>query len=235
MRGCLFTLVLGAVVIGALLLFALPRVLEGVITASLTTAGFHARETGVRLEQDDPLSLIGLKADRVTIDAVDATIGDLDAGAVHLVLEDVDLGTRAADAVTGTLSDVATVSAGDPIDIPEIRLAGDTTKLEAVASIDASDVEAIVTERVTAALGEPPTDVRIEAPNVMTITVRGFPVTGTLLVDETGALRLSLSDPISTDLVILEPKATLMDLRAVRVAGDRLVLEGDVDVSTLIG
>jgi len=235
MRGCLFTLVLGAVVIGALLVFALPRVLEGVITASLTTAGFQARETSVRLEQDDPLSLIGLKADRVTIDAVDATIGDLDAGAVHLVLEDVDLGTRAADAVTGTLSDVATVSAGDPIDIPEIRLAGDTTKLEAVASIDASDVEAIVTERVTAALGEPPTAVRIEAPNVMTITVRGFPVTGTLLIDETGALRLSLSDPISTDLVILEPKATLMDLRAVRVAGDRLVLEGDVDVSTLIG
>ena len=235
MRGCLFTLVLGAVVIGALLVFALPRVLEGVITASLTTAGFQARETSVRLEQDDPLSLIGLKADRVTIDAVDATIGDLDAGAVHLVLEDVDLGTRAADAVTGTLSDVATVSAGDPIDIPEIRLAGDTTKLEAVASIDASDVEAIVKERVTAALGEPPTDVRIEAPNVMTITVRGFPVTGTLLVDETGALRLSLSDPISTDVVILEPKATLMDLRAVRVAGDRLVLEGDVDVSTLIG
>ena len=235
MRGCLFTLVLGAVVIGALLVFALPRVLEGVITASLTTAGFQARETSVRLEQDDPLSLIRLKADRVTIDAVDATIGDLDAGAVHLVLEDVDLGIRAADAVTGTLSDVATVSAGDPIDIPEIRLAGDTTKLEAVASIDASDVEAIVKERVTAALGEPPTDVRIEAPNVMTITVRGFPVTGTLLVDETGALRLSLSDPISTDLVILEPKATLMDLRAVRVAGDRLVLEGDVDVSTLIG
>lgn len=235
MRGCLFTLVLGAVVIGALLVFALPRVLEGVITASLTTAGFQARETSVRLEQDDPLSLIGLKADRVTIDAVDATIGDLDAGAVHLVLEDVDLGTREADAVTGTLSDVAAVSAGDPIDIPEIRLAGDTTKLEAVASIDASDVEAIVTERVTAALGEPPTAVRIEAPNVMTITVRGFPVTGTLLIDETGALRLSLSDPISTDLVILEPKATLMDLRAVRVAGDRLVLEGDVDVSTLIG
>src|SRR6188472_3476101 len=235
MRGCLFTLVLGAVVIGALLVFALPRVLEGVITASLTTAGFQARETNVRLEQDDPLSLIGLKADRVTIDAVDATIGDLDAGAVHLVLEDVDLGTRAANAVTGTLSDVATVSGGDPIDIPEIRLAGDTTMLEAVASIDASDVEAIVTERVTAALGEPPTDVRIEAPNVMTITVRGFPVTGSLLVDETGALRLSLSDPISTDLVILEPRATLLDIRAVRVAGDRLVLEGDVDVSTLIG
>ena len=88
---------------------------------------------------------------------------------------------------------------------------------------------------MTAALGEPPTDVRIEAPDIMTITVRGFPVTGTLLVDESGALRLSLSDPISTDLVILEPKATLMDLRAVRVAGDRLVLEGDIDVATLLG
>jgi hypothetical protein len=235
MRGCLFTLLLGAVVIGALAVFAVPRVLEGVITASLTTAGLQARETGVHLEQDDPLSLIGLKADRVTIDALDATIGDLHAGSVKLVLEDVDLGTRTAHAVTGTLGDVTTVSAGDPIDIPEIRLEGDTTKLEAVASIDASDIEAIVTERVTAALGEAPTDVRIEAPDVMTITVRGFPVTGTLLVDETGALRLSLSEPISTDLVILEPKATLMDLRAVRVAGDRLVLEGDVDVSTLIG
>ena len=71
--------------------------------------------------------------------------------------------------------------------------------------------------------------------NVLTITVRGFPVTGTLLVDDSGALRLSLSAPVSTDVVILEPKATLMDLRAVRVAGDRLVLEGDVDVTTLIG
>jgi len=235
MRGCLFTLLLGAVVIGALVVFALPRVLEGAIAASLTTAGFQARETSVRLEQDDPLALIGLKADRLTIDAVDARVGGLDAGSVNLVLEDVDLGSRTADAVTGRLGDVTTVSAGDPIDIPEIRLEGDTTKLEAVASIDASDVEAIVKDRVTAALGEPPTSVRIEAPNVMTITVRGFPVTGTLLVDETGALRLSLSDPVSMDLVILEPKATLMDVRAVRVAGDRLVLEGDVDVATLIG
>jgi hypothetical protein len=235
MRGCLFTLLLGAVVIGALVVFALPRVLEGMITTSLTTAGLQARETSVRLEQDDPLSLIGLKADRLTIDALDATVGDLDAGTVNLVLEDVDLGSRTAESVTGRLGDVATVSAGDPIKIPEIRLRGDTTKLEAVASIDVADVEAIVTHRVTAALGEPPTDVRIEAPNVMTITVRGFPVTGTLLVDDVGALRLSLSAPISTDLVILEPQATLMDLRAVRVAGDRLVLEGDVDVATLLG
>jgi hypothetical protein len=235
MRGCLFTLVLGAVVIGALVVFALPRVLEGAITASLTTAGLQARETSVRLEQDDPLSLIGLKADRVSIDALDATIGDMDAGSVNLILEDVDLGSRTAGSVTGTLGDVTTVSGGDRIDIPEIRLEGDTSSVEAVASIRAADVEAIVRERATAALGEPPTDVRIEAPNVMTITVRGFPVTGTLLVDDAGALRLSLSDPISTDLVIIEPKATLMDLRAVRVAGDRLVLEGDVDVATLLG
>lgn len=235
MRGCLFTLVLGAIVIGALVVFALPRALEGVITASLATAGFQARETGVKLEQDDPLALIRLKADRVSISALDATIGDLDVGTVDLVLEGVDLGSRTAASVTGTLADASTSSIGTPIEIPEIHLAGDTTKLEAVASIDAADVEALATDRVTAALGEPPTDVRIEAPNIMTITIRGFPVTGTLLVDETGALRLSLSDPISTDLVILEPRATLVDLRAVRVAGDRLVLEGDIDVATLLG
>src|SRR3954471_408183 len=235
MRGCLFTLVLGALVIGALVVFALPRVLEGMITASLTTAGFQARETGVKLEQDDPLSLIGLKADRVSIAAVDASIRDVDAGTVDLVLEDVDLRSRTAGSVKGTLSDVTTESGGDPIDIPEIRLVGDSSSVEAVASIDSTDVEAIARDRVTTALGEPPSDVRIEAPNVMTITVRGFPVTGTLLVDETGALRLSLSDPVSMDLVILEPKATLMDLREVRVAGDRLVLEGDVDVTTLLG
>jgi hypothetical protein len=235
MRGCLFTLVLGAVVIGALVVFALPRVLEGVITGSLATAGLQARETSVRLEQDDPLSLIGLKADRVSIDALDATIGEMDAGSVNLVLKDVDLGSRTAGSVSGTLGDVTTVSGGARIDIPEISLEGDTSSVEAVASVDSADVEAIVRERVTTALGEPPTDVRIEAPNIMTVTVRGFPVTGTLLVDEVGALRLSLSDPISTDLVIIEPDATLMDLRAVRVAGDRLVLEGDVDVATLLG
>ena len=96
MRGCLFTLVLGAIVIGALVVFALPRALEGVITASLATAGFQARETSVKLEQDDPLSLIRLKADRVSISALDATIGDLDVGTVDLVLEDVDLGSRTA-------------------------------------------------------------------------------------------------------------------------------------------
>src|SRR6476659_6197420 len=208
MRGCLFTLVLGAVVIAALVVFVLPRVLEGAITASLATAGVQARETGVRVEQDDPLSLIGLKADRVTIKALDARIGDLDAGSVDLRLEGVDLGARTARSVTGTLSDVTTSSGGDPIAIPEIRLDGDTSSLEAVASIDAADVEALVADRVTAALGEPPTSVRIEAPNVMTITVRGFPVTGTLLVDESGALRLSLSAPVSTELVILAPQAT---------------------------
>ena len=140
MRGCLFTLVLGAIVIGALVVFALPRALEGVITASLATAGFQARETGVKLEQDDPLALIRLKADRVSISALDATIGDLDVGTVDLVLEGVDLGSRTAASVTGTLADASTSSIGTPIEIPEIHLAGDTTKLEAVASIDAADV-----------------------------------------------------------------------------------------------
>jgi hypothetical protein len=205
------------------------------VTATLVAGGLRADETGVRVEQDDPFGLVGLRADRVTIAANAATIGDLEADRVDLVLEDVDLGKRTAATVSGTLAGVTATTQGEPIGIPEIRLDGDSDEVAAVASIDAADVEALVARRVTQQLGEPPTDVALEAPNVLTITIRGFPVPGTLLVDEDGALRLSLAGPIEADVVVLEPRATLMDLRAVRVAGDRLVLEGDVELATLLG
>jgi hypothetical protein len=46
---------------------------------------------------------------------------------------------------------------------------------------------------------------------------------------------MTLVGPVALEVELLAPRATPLALRAVRVAGDRLVLEGDVDPADLVG
>ena len=73
MRGCLFTLLLGAVAIALLVTIGLPQVYAGVLTGALSAAGLHADDTTVHVASDPPTDLLGLHADTVTVTATDAT------------------------------------------------------------------------------------------------------------------------------------------------------------------
>ena len=67
MRGCLFTLLLGAVAIAFLVTVGLPVVAAGVITGGLAAAGLASDDTMVRVASDPPTDLLGLHADTVTV------------------------------------------------------------------------------------------------------------------------------------------------------------------------
>jgi hypothetical protein len=232
-KGCLFTLVLGAAVIAGLVVFALPRATEGLIAASLTAGGLQADQTDVRVTTASPLDLLQMRADRVTIVATGARLGELDAERVQLELHDVDLGARTAARLTGTVDDGTLVTDDGRISIPTIALEGDSTNVVAVASVDGPGVEALIAERVADATGQPAGDVTLTAPDGLVIAIGGLDVPGTLDVNERGALEMTLLGPIAVPVELLAPSATPLDLRAVRVAGDRLVLEGDVDAAYL--
>lgn len=233
MRGCLFTLALGAAVIAGLVVFALPRATEGLIAASLS-AGLRSERTDVTVTTSSPLDLLRMHADRVSVVATAVEIGDLDADRLVLELEEVDLGTRTAERLSGSVDDATLAAPGGIIDIPTIGFEGDTSRIAAVASVDGPAVERLIAERVAEATGRPAGDVELSAPDSITIDLAGVPVPGTLDIDDAGALRMTLQGPISLQVELLAPRATPLELRAVRVAGDRLVLEGDLDPAELL-
>jgi hypothetical protein len=234
-RGCLFTLALGAAVIAGLVVFGLPRATEGLIAAGLTAGGLQAEQTQVTLDTASPLDLLRMHADRVTIRATNPRIGDLRADRLELELLDVHLGDRTAESLSGTFDDATFDGPEGSIAIPTIGFEGDTSRITAVASVDGPAVERLIAARVADATGQPTGDVELTAPNALTIGLGGIPVPGTLSVDDAGALRMRLEGPLALEVELLSPQATPLALRAVRVAGDRLVLEGDLDPATLFG
>ena len=96
MRGCLFTLAFGAVVIALIVVVGLPQVAAGMVTTAVTAAGLQADDTTVTVSSDPPTDLVGLHADRVRVRATDATFRDLAIGRLDLVLRDVSILDRSA-------------------------------------------------------------------------------------------------------------------------------------------
>src|SRR5215204_3593186 len=137
MRGCLFTLLLGAAAIALLVVVGLPQVFAGVMTGALTAAGLHADDTTVHVASEPPTDLLGLHADTVTVSATDATFRELAIGALDLTLHDVAILDRTADSVDGTLSDVdVTLGDGSTMRLDEIRVAGTPEAIRATTTID---------------------------------------------------------------------------------------------------
>jgi hypothetical protein len=233
-KGCLFTLALGAAVLLGGVWFGAPPLAEALVRAALP-AGLQGAATVVTVRADPPTDLLRLHAETVSIRAPDARLGDIASELVELELEDVDLGSRRAARITGEVTGATVEAAGGTLDVPTIRFTGDSDVVRAVASIDASSAEAHIAARVADATGRPAGDVQLSAPNALIIGIDGVPVAGTLDVNEDGSLRMTLVGPLAVEVELLAPGATPMDLRAVRVAGDRLVLEGDVDPAQLLG
>lgn len=153
MRGCLFTLVLGAAVIAGLVAFGLPRLAETLIASSLTTGGLETERTDVVVNSASPVDILRLHADRVTITAVGVRSPRFAASRMELQLEDVDLGRRTARSVSGMIHDAVAPMADGSVAIPTITLDGSLDSLAAVAAIDGASVEALIATRVADATG----------------------------------------------------------------------------------
>src|SRR5215217_2883840 len=106
MRGCLSVIVVAALFILGALWFGGPPLAGTVVEATLAGSGFVAAEMDVEVEAEPPLTLVGGRADRITIHASDVLWHGLHAGTMTLAIDDVDLFARTAGHVEGSFEDV---------------------------------------------------------------------------------------------------------------------------------
>jgi hypothetical protein len=237
MRGCLFTLALGAVVIALIVVVGLPQVAAGMVTTAVTAAGLQADDTSVTVSSDPPTDLVGLRADRVRVRATDATFRDLVIGELDLVLGDVSILDRSAGSVEGTLTDVTiTGLGGREVTLDEIGVAGGGDDVTATTLLDGAVAERLIADAVEERTGARPDSVSLRDPDRLVIEA-GIEVGGTLDVDRAGNLVLELDDnPLGLEEVVLLRGGEDLPIRLTDVLvtpGGDLQLDGDLAIGLL--
>jgi hypothetical protein len=188
-RGCLFTLLLGAIVIGFVIVVGLPAAAAGILTAGLSTAGLVADDTTVTVTSDPPTDVLGLRADSVRVTATDATFRGLEIGALDLALGDVQVLERTAGSVDGQLTDVTLTGAGGHrITVERIALLGGPDGITTTTVIPSGEVRSLIADAVEAQTGSRPTSVTLRAPDGVSFTLGGARVAGRFAATADGDL-----------------------------------------------
>lgn len=237
MRGCLFTLLLGAIVIGFVVVVGLPPLASGIVQAGLTAAGLEADDTAVTVSSNPPTDLLTLRADTVRVTASDATFRGMDIGSLDLALGDVHLLDRTAGSLDGELREVTVEIAGaGPVTLERITLAGDLGHVATTTTIPSGDAEALIADGIESQTGLRPTSVRLTGPDRLTVEA-GVTVTGRLAVTRDGSLVVRLDDgPWSGTRVVLVRGGDDLPIRltSVRVSeAGALRLTGDLVIPLL--
>lgn len=188
MRGCLFTLLLGAIVIGVIVVIGLPAIAAGVLTGAVSAAGLVADDTTVTVSSDPPTDLLGLRADTVRVIASDASFRGLEMGSLDLVLGDVSLLERSAGAVDGELTDVTIRAGSGAVRLDRITIGGTTEAITAAAVVPNAEAEALIADAVEAQTGSRPTAVTLTSPDGLSVTVRGQTLKGRFVINGRGDL-----------------------------------------------
>jgi hypothetical protein len=236
-RGCLFTLLLGAIVLVFGIYVGLPAAASAVLTAGITAAGLQADDTTVTVTSKPPTELLGLHADRVRVQATHATFRGLEIGALDVALGDVAILDRTAGTVDGELADVTVPDVGgQPLTLAAITLSGGGQTVSASTTIGGAEAEALLADAVESQLGVRPTAVSLAAPDRVTARL-GAPVHARLQVSAAGDLEAEVLDgpEAGRTVVLLHAGGALpIHLTSVRVtdAGD-LRLTGDLAIGLL--
>lgn len=237
MRGCLFTLLLGSIVTGFLVVVGLPALAGGLLTAGVSAAGLVADDTAVTVSSSPPTDLLGLHADTVRVTATDATFRGMEIGALDLALGDVAILGRSAATVDGELRRVTIpTSDGRELGVERIVLLGGSDAITTTTTISGQEVEALAGPAIEAELGVRPSSIRLEAPDRLVIKA-GVTISGRLAVTRGGNLVLRADGALTdgTPLVLLRGGSDLpVVLTSVLVTeGGDLQLTGDLAIDPL--
>lgn len=238
MRGCLFTLLLGGIVMAIVIVFGLPALAAGLVTGGLGAAGLVADDTTVTVSSDPPTDLLGLHADRVRVRASNATFRGTHIGQLELDLSDVAVLDRTAAAVAGRLTDVSVETADGPVSLARITIAGPGDAVIATAVMPGAQATSLIADAIESRTGTRPASVRLSAPDRLTVRMAGVSLSGRLVVTAAGDLvvRTDAVGPIAAlEVTLLADGAGLpVKLSRVRVtpAGD-LRLDGLLSIGIL--
>lgn len=237
MRGCLFTLLLGGVVIAFIVVVGLPPVAAGIITAGLTAAGLQADDTTVTVSSSPPTDLLVLRADTVSVTASDATFRGMEIGELDLALGDVRILDRTAGTLDGELRDVTVrVESGERVTLDRITLAGDLGHVTTTIVISAADATSLISDAVERQTGVRPGSVRLAAPDRVTVRA-GIPVRGRLVVTGAGNLVVRVDEgPLAGSQLLLVRGGEDLPIRLTSVGVTRdgdVRLTGDLTVGLL--
>lgn len=191
MRGCLATIALLILVLGAAVWFLLPPLAGAVAQGALVAVGFDADTSTVTVEADPPLRLLTLEADAVRIRATNVVFRGVEAASADITLGDVALIDRSFGTLDGTLKGVRfQPSRGTELGVPLVRLVGTPDRVRATFDLPAADAEALAAAAVREAVGIAPSQIVLAAPDRVALTVGGRTVNGRLAVSADGKLNL---------------------------------------------
>ena len=233
MRGCLFVLLLGAMVIAGGAWFGSPVLASAVISSALDGAGFSAATRTVNATADPPLKLLTGRADRVEIDATDVDFRTFHAGALDLVLTDVDVIGRTAGGISGTIDDAAMRTTEGLAAEADVTVDGGGRDADATITVDAATVRRVVTDAFQREFGIDVTDVVLVEPDILRVSAGPTSVEGRLEVDATGAI--SLGTPLGSAAILAFDPTFPLRLESLRVDDGNLEVDGVLDATALLG
>jgi hypothetical protein len=205
-RGCLFTLLLGAIVVGFVVVVGLPLIAAGIITGGLTAAGLQSDDTRVVVTSNPPTDLLGLHADGVRITATKATFRGTTIGRLDLSLGDVRVLDRTAGSVDGSLEDVTVQVGAEKVTLSGIDILGGGDAITATTTIPNAEAEALIADAVQRETGTRPTSITLTAPDKLAVKA-GASISGRLAVTPSG------------DLVVRADAGTLGTVQATLLKG----------------
>jgi len=232
MRGCLFVLVLGTALVAGVAWFGSAPIADAVIRAMLDGAGYRSAATTVTVSADPPPRLLLGRADSITIDGTDVDWRTLHAASIRVTLEGVDLFSRTAASVDGTIerADVADELGGTPA-IGSIAIHGPGTAAGAIVTVDAATVRSVVASAVQRDFNVATTDVQLVAPATLRLITPGATIEGTVAI-ENSALVFA-NRPGSVTMLRIDPSIPLV-LRSVAVVDGGLRIDGTLDANALL-
>jgi hypothetical protein len=170
-------------------------------------------------------------ADRVVINARNATLRDLRAASVALTLSNVDLLGRRFGRVGGSLEDVS-IDAGQGVVVAarSIDLRGPPDAATATVYVEHDVVERLVAEGIRAQTGLTVASITLSPPNRIRFTA-GLSIDGRFEIGADGSLDLIASGG-GSGFKLFDPPPEL-HLTSASVVGSDLVLVGTISVAEL--
>jgi hypothetical protein len=232
-RGCLFVLIAGALLVGLLAWFASPLLASAAIGISLQNGGFSATTQTITATSDPPPKLLLGWADRVEIQATGVAFRTFRAASLDLVLHDVNVVERSARTISGTI-DRASVATADGVPT-EADVRVETSGSEDVTEIVVSGatVDRVVRATFADQVGVAITRTELVAPDTLRIVTPAATLEGRLIIDASGAVAFSTRLGQSR-ILSLDPSFPL-HLRSVSAVGGDLRIEGVLDTNRLFG